>query len=402
MAAVKPQVLVADKRAVMGTEICRTLAVQGCEVDVFADAGSPAFRSRFCSERLMAPPFDDVHAYREALYAAVEVKSYDAIHICHEEALARLLPLPKNKSWRGLLVPPDASMKIALSKNAALAAAARAGIAIPRTMVPDGPNELLLIARDFGWPVVVKGDTGESGEGVRIVSCDRELDEGYREVMARETRTGSRPALQEFIRGPAYSVGGLFFNGRALRVIAHRKLVRYPFPWGGMTVKGVTEDCPALLREAFKLFEALEYSGLGHVEFIRDERDGCFKFLEINPRPWGTIGVARQAGVDLFTPYRRLVNGLAVEPDLRYRDGVRFHRILREVRLIRQRPWRIAGFVKDALDPRVRSDFAWYDPGPHFPSLYRLQKLLWFKGRRPVPTIALVAGTRIGKDSIDM
>ncbi len=392
MVASRPRVLLIDKRAVMGTEVCRTLAAQGCETDIFASAGSPAFRSRFCSGRLIAPCFDDARAYREALRAAAEARPYDAIHVCHEEALARLLPLSRLKGWRGLLIAPAASLKIALRKSAALALAERAGVAIPRTLVPAGEDDLAGIAREFGWPLVVKGDTGEAGEGVRVVERGRDLGARYREVMARERRAGSRPALQEFIRGPAYSVGGLFIDGRPLRVVAHRKLIRYPHPWGGMTVKGMTEQCPALLREAFMVFEAMRYSGLGHVEFIRDERDGRFKFLEINPRLWGTIGVAHQAGVDLFTPYRQLVKGMAVEPDLRYRAGVTFHRILREVRLIRERPRRAAGFLKDALDPRVRSDFSWTDAGPHLPSVYRLRELLRSTSGRPAPVPSLDGG----------
>ncbi|HZO80384.1 MAG TPA: ATP-grasp domain-containing protein [Candidatus Binataceae bacterium] len=337
----------------------------------------------------MAPPFDNARLYREALGAAVRGKPYDAIFVCHEEVLARLLPLRRNRSWRGLLLPPPASLKIALSKNAALSLALWAGVATPRTAIPADDDDLSPVARELGWPVVAKSDVGESGEGVRIIRREEDLAAQYRELMRGQARARSRPALQEFIRGSAFSVGGLFLNGRPLRVVAHRKLLRYPHPWGGLTVKGVTEDCPELLREAFKVFEAIEYTGLGHVEFIRDERDGRFKFLEINPRLWGTIGVARLAGVDLFTPYRQLVKGIEVEPDLRYRVGVRFHRILREVRLMRQRPWRVAGFVKDVLDPRVRSDFAWSDPGPHLPSLYRLRRLLWPGNQRPAPMLSL-------------
>lgn len=372
-AIAKPQVLVVDKRAVIGATICRTLAAQGCETDIFGGVGSPAFRSRFCGRELISPPFDDKRAYRDALHDVIRAKRYDAIHVCHEEVLARLLPLPKDDHWRGLLTPAARFLKIALSKNAALSLATFAGVATPRTAIPEREDELVSIAREFGWPVVVKGDTGESGENVRIVWRDDQLVSCYREVMAPGAR---RPALQEFIRGPAYSIGGLFFKGRPLRVVAYRKLVRYPYPFGGMTVKGVTIDCPALLRETFKVFEALHYSGLGHVEFICDERDRRFKFLEINPRLWGSIEVAQAAGVDLFTPYRALVKGISVEPDLRYQPGVRFHKLLREVRLVRQRPWRTIGFVKDAIDPRVRSDFTWSDPGPYLPSLYRLRELM--------------------------
>lgn len=371
----RPRVLIVDRRAVMGTEVCRAVAAQGCIADVFAERGSPAFLSRFCSGRFVSPPFEKSDEFRAALSALVAANSYSAIHICHEEILAWILPLLGRGEWKGFLHPPIERIETALSKNAMLSVATQAGVALPRTTIPRDENELADIARDFGLPIVIKGDTGESGETVRIVWDATELAAKYREVCAHESRPGSRPAVQEFVRGPAYSVGGLYQSGRALRVIVHRKLVRYPYPWGGRTVRGITEDSPETCREAFKIFEALEYTGLGHVEFIRDQRDGQLKFLEVNPRVWGTIGVAQQAGVDLFTPYRQLAAGLQVKPDLHFRSGVVFHRMLREIRLMREHPQRVFGFIKDSIDPRVRSDFMWTDPGPHLPSRDFLRRL---------------------------
>lgn len=383
----RPRVLIVDKRAVMATDVCRAVAAQGCTVEVFASRASPAFRSRFCSAALISPPFEDREAFLEALNAVVyRGEPYDAIHVCHEEVLASIIPALGAPHWRGLLTPPPPHLRTALSKNAMLALAADAGVATPRTAVPKTEDEMIAAVQDFQFPIVIKGDTGEAGETVRIVWERRDVLRTYRAVRALETRSDSRPAIQEFIRGDAYSVGGLYDRGRALRVVAHRKLVRYPHPYGGKTVTGITEFSPELLRAAFKIFEALDYSGLGHVEFVRDNRDGMLKFLEINPRLWGTIGVAEDAGVDLFTPYRQLVAGERVEPDLHYRHALRFHRLRREINLISTLPGRVFGFAKDALDLRVRSDFRWSDPGPHLPFA------LWT--RRPTdPKTPPVAGT---------
>jgi len=40
-----------------------------------------------------------------------------------------------------------------------------------------------------------------------------------------------------------------------------------------------------------------------------------------------------------------------------------------EMKFIRRHPGRIWSFLRDCLDPRVRSDFAWLDPAPHFAAL---------------------------------
>lgn len=140
----------------------------------------------------------------------------------------------------------------------------------------------------------------------------------------------------------------------------------YP-PGGGVTVKGVTERPPDLLENVFKVFEALRYTGLGQVDFILDTRDGVFKFLEINPRCWGSIGLAELAGVDLYTPYLELSKGNIPEPSLHFHEGVWHHHFSRELRLILKKPSRALGFVLDCVDPRVKSDFDWKDLRPHLP-----------------------------------
>jgi biotin carboxylase len=274
------------------------------------------------------------------------------------------MTIPDYTRWPGLVLSAPQSLYAALSKFAMMRVAAEAGVSTPRTSRVKDECDLAIAACAFGFPLIIKGDRGESGNHVRIVRSSPELLRAYREIVLLEQSSGDQGVLlQEYVAGIGYSVGGLFHHGRPLRVCAHRKRVGVP-PLGGLTVRGVTERPPALLQDAFRIFEALEYTGLGHVEFIRDQC-GRFRFLEINPRVWGTIGVGEYAGVDFYTPYIAIAQGAIPEPDLRFSEGVTFHRIGREGKMMRVQPSRIAGFLRDCLDPRVRSDFEWFDPLPH-------------------------------------
>jgi biotin carboxylase len=297
----------------------------------------------------------------------VRTTKYDAIFVCNEEILEGILTLPDYTDWRGLVISSKPTLQNALSKLTMLQVAKEVQVATPRTIFCRDEKELRIIAEELGFPLIVKGDRGESGQHVRLVLEPDALVSAFREINALEPGSYVGPAIQEYVKGPAYSVGGLFHHGRPLRVCAHRKLIAIP-PLGGLTVSGVTERCPGLLEEAFKIFAALEYTGLGHLELIKHP-DGRFRFLEINPRVWGTNGVAEYAGVDLFGPYLDLARGVIPDPDLRFREGVRFHRIVREGRMIGTRPSRIPGLLKDMFDPRVRSDFTWSDPLPHLIAL---------------------------------
>lgn len=359
--------LVLDKRAVMGTEICRSLGARGWLVDVLAAAASPAFYSRFCARRFPSPPCEEAELFRTLLAEVLGNTQYDAIFVCNEEVLELLMTMPDWQRWPGLVAPDEATLRIALSKVAMMEVAKSAGVAIPNTIMPSSEDELPAAAAELGFPLIVKGDRGEAGNHVRLVHGPTQLIKAYREIAWLERSAVTRLLLQKYVSGVAYSVGGLFHKGRPLRACAHRKVVAVP-PLGGLTVSGVTERSSGLLEEAFKIFDALKYSGLGHVELIRDS-ENRFRFLEINPRVWGTMAIGEQAGVDFFAPYLQLARGAIPEADLRFREGTRFHRIAREGKMILRKPSRLLGFFRDCIDPKVRSDFTWRDPAPHFTTL---------------------------------
>ena len=263
------KVLILDRRAaVMAMQVCRALARRGYVVDIFGESGSPAFRSRFCSGRLIAPGWDAKDRVVETIRNIVEHGAYDAIYLCNEDILETIIPLLGSASWRALPISAPSFLQLMMSKNQVLDLAQRSGVSVPATVVAEGEKQLEVFARELGMPLVIKGEKGESGMNVRVVQRLTDVCAAYREVQASEASYGGRPALQEFVRGTAYSVGGLFQDGRPLRICAHRKILTYP-PLGGWTVKGVTERPPGLLEEAFKVFAALKYTGLGHVEFVR-------------------------------------------------------------------------------------------------------------------------------------
>jgi predicted ATP-grasp superfamily ATP-dependent carboligase len=378
--------LIVDTRAVLGFEVCRSLRKMGWEVDVFAQPGSPVFRSRACHRPLVCPHLTS--EFVGDLTSVVESGNYEAIYLCSEEILELLIDSESSSRWAALPLSEPWALKSALSKNAMVRLVHSAGVAVPHTIIPAHADAVVDAANQVGLPVVIKGDTGEASRNVRLVRRPDDLQKAYNDVLATKRAQVGMPAVQEFIPGPQYSVGGLFQKGEPLRVFAYRKLVTYPVN-GGLTAKAVTERVPELLDAAFAVFAALQYTGLGQVQFIRDERDGRFKFLEINPRVWACIGLCSYAGVDLHNAYINLACGFPVKPNLQYETDVFYHRFSVEMRVIMERPRQLPRFLWDCLDRRVHSDFSWYDPGPHLPSLYTLKVLL--SGKVPGTSPAAVS-----------
>jgi len=46
------------------------------------------------------------------------------------------------------------------------------------------------------------------------------------------------------------------------------------------------------------LVKALNYDGVCEIEFLQDPRDGKYYLIEINPRTWLWVGLAKACGVD--------------------------------------------------------------------------------------------------------
>jgi predicted ATP-grasp superfamily ATP-dependent carboligase len=191
------------------------------------------------------------------------------------------------------------------------------GIPVPDEHPAASETDLRDAIRELGTPLVVKGSVGRGGKTTFIV---RSLSEACR-AASRIRALGADPFAQAHIHGVTHLAGGLFENGRALRFYCGAKRVQVPARTGP-AAELVSTDDPAFVSVALRAFEASRVTGLASADFIRDER-GTYHFLELNPRPWGSLAAARDAGVDLFTPLVALWSRQSITADLSFRPGVR-------------------------------------------------------------------------------
>jgi predicted ATP-grasp superfamily ATP-dependent carboligase len=111
-------------------------------------------------------------------------------------------------------------------------------------------------------------------------------------------RAGLQLVLQEHVPGPPdrhYFLDGFVDRAGVVRAcIVSRRMRMFPTDFGdgsyGVSV-GPDEVGPAMevLRQ---LLGALRYRGVFDAEFKYDERDGLFKLLEVNTRPYTYVGFA--------------------------------------------------------------------------------------------------------------
>jgi D-aspartate ligase len=179
--------------------------------------------------------------------------------------------------------------------------------------------------------------------------------------------------LQEFIPGPAsrgYFVEGFRDRGGQIRgLFARRRLRMFPSKLGNSTATvsiplSEVEDAVEVLGS---LLLEIAYRGIFSAEFKYDDRDGLFKLIEINGRPWWYVEFAELCGVDVCSMAYRDALELPVEDAPGYDTGRHCVFALNDLRA-----WRIGPLTGDVsllslLQNWSRScsvPFHWNDPAP--------------------------------------
>ncbi len=201
--------------------------------------------------------------------------------------------------------PPWDVVKFAYEKRLTYQLAEKSGIAIPQTFYPRNVEELEQL--DIEFPVIIKPSVKEpfySKTRKKAIRADnrRELVEEFRK--ASLVVDSAELMVQEFVPGGPdrlFSVGSLYKDGEFLGKVVARRARQHPMDFGHATTYAETVDIPELEEIARKILGAMGYYGLSEVEFMLDPRDGRYKLIEVNARPWGWHTLAIAAGVDL--PY---------------------------------------------------------------------------------------------------
>jgi predicted ATP-grasp superfamily ATP-dependent carboligase len=138
-----------------------------------------------------------------------------------------------------------------------------------------------------------------------------------------------------------YTVGALCNAEHELRrVCVIKELRNYPIDTG-QACYVQTVDEPGLVKLTEKLLKSLDFFGIADIDIIIDERDNQPKLMEINPRFWGSLQVAINAGVDFPSLLHRMLDEGDIEKDLSYKTGVKcryllFNDLFRLIKMMRR------------------------------------------------------------------
>ena len=186
-------------------------------------------------------------------------------------------------------------------------------VPVPRTRVPADASELEDVARELGFPVLLKprlrclGEETEpsavpfercfGSKAIRASTFD-ELAAAYGAARAR----GFALVIQEEIEGPSSALVSLGLyatrQGTVPAAFTSRKLRQVPADFGDGLVVEATQ-APELIALGERIVRHFGYFGIADIEFKWEPRTGVYKVLDINPRPWLWMNLPTACGVNL-------------------------------------------------------------------------------------------------------
>lgn len=261
-----------------------------------------AGRSRWCEASIEGPaPLRDPAGSRAAIADAVRSHGVDVVLpvtdaacralLGHEAALGARLAGPSRAAWTTLS-----------DKAEVLVRAARHGIAAPPGGRAGDVDAAVGIARDLGWPVVLKPErsveAAEGGAG-RKRGVVQASDEAMLARLWADHVAPGAALVQQVLPGHGEGLFVLRWQGYTRAAFAHRRLREKP-PEGGTSTlcESIAVD-PALLARVEAVLDEAGFDGVAMAEF---RCHGSERWLmEFNVRFWGSLQLALDAGVDFPT-----------------------------------------------------------------------------------------------------
>lgn len=289
------KILIAN-RGEIACRVIRTARRMGiATVAVYSDADRRALHVHMADEavRIGPPPSRESYLDIDALIAACHQTGADAVHpgygfLSERADFARRL----EEAGIAFIGPRPEAIASMGDKIASKQLAQRAGVStIPgHDGLVESPEQAVDIARDIGYPVMIKASAGGGGKGLRVAHDDQQAHAGFLACKSEAMRSfgDDRIFIEKFIEQPRHIEIQILADehGQALYLWErecslqrrHQKLIEEA-PSSFLS----PDTRRAMGEQAAALARAVSYRTAGTVEFVVGS-DQSFYFLEMNTR----------------------------------------------------------------------------------------------------------------------
>jgi acetyl-CoA carboxylase biotin carboxylase subunit len=298
---------------------CRELGVETVAIFSEADRGAPYLE--LADEAICVGPARAADSYLriDRVISAAEIGNVQAIHPgygflsenSHFAEVCRSCNI-------GFIGPTPEAMERVGDKNSARALAREAGV--PTVPGSDGllssEQEAVRVAKDVGYPVLLKATAGGGGKGMRVAANELALASAWQQASAEAQAAFGNPGIyiERYVERPRHVEIQILGDQHGTIVHLwerdcstqrrHQKLIEEsPSP------RLPEETRKKMCEAAVRLAKAAGYYSAGTVEFIVDQQDN-FYFIEVNARIQVEHPVSEMVtGIDLVKAQIRVAAG---------------------------------------------------------------------------------------------
>jgi len=315
------KVLIANRGeiAVRIIRACKELGIE--TVAVYSEADKDAMHTRLADESVCIGPAVSTHSYLNipAIMAAASLTDAAAIHpgygFLAENAEFAEIVIESGYTWIG---PTPESMRIMGDKVKAKQRMTEAGV----PLVYGSPGavrtveEAKEVAKDCGFPLIIKAASGGGGRGMKIVHSEPSLPSAF-SICQSEAGTvfgDDTVFIEQFLEEPRHievqvlgdghgNIVHLFERECSIQRNNQKVLEEAPSP----SISPETRE--AICAAGVAAAKAVNYEGAGTIEFLLNP-DQSFYFMEMNTRIQVEHPVTEWiTGVDLIEWQLRVANG---------------------------------------------------------------------------------------------
>jgi predicted ATP-grasp superfamily ATP-dependent carboligase len=376
----RPRVLItnAEERSMLA--VCRSLGEAGYEVSsASASSLAAAAWSRSSSRRLrVADARRDDRQFVEQLRRELVQRPYATLIAGSDSAL---MAVSRGREQLGELtqlgLPSASVVERALSREALAESAERTGFSAAVSIRCADALEAREAAERFGYPVVLKSAHAATLGECTVASVPKgQIVSNEPELMRAAPAFGAGLLVQRWAGDELISFGGVIADGRLLGVAVSRYWRMWPPRSGSVTFSETIPSPGELEGMVEELLRNVGWEGMFELEVI-SSKGGEFVPIDLNPRPYGSMALARAAGAPLATVWCDWLLERRPKP-VRARPGCLYRWEIGDVRHV---AWQLRhGHLAGAIAP-LRP--------------YRSVAHANFQGNDPVPL--LVAGLYLGK-----
>ena len=289
------KILIAN-RGEIACRVMKTAKRMGiATVAVYSDADADALHVEMADEaiHLGPPPAAQSYLLIDKIISACKETGAEAVHPGYG-FLSERAAFAKALAEAGIVfIGPNPRAIEAMGdkiESKKFASAANVNVVPGYLGVIESPQEAVKIAKDIGYPIMLKASAGGGGKGMRIAFNDAEVVEGF--TRARSEAASSfgddRVFVEKFIINPRHieiQILGdkhgniIHLNERECSIQRRNQKVIEEAPSPLLDEKTRAE----MGAQAIALAQAVDYDSAGTVEFVAGQ-DKSFYFLEMNTR----------------------------------------------------------------------------------------------------------------------